>query len=402
MYPFLTNEFSGINGIIRHSPEDFQVTEIPAYPCSGEGEHIFLYIEKSNLTTLELVKQLSQKLKISLKDVGYAGQKDCHALTKQYISIPQKALPLIEKINIPNVKILSIQRHKNKLRLGHLQGNEFRICIRNYDESKECNIVSIANKLVDIGVPNYFGEQRFGIQNNTQWIGKAILQKDSKALLQVFFGTFTENDSPKMQQIKQYFLQGNYKSASEEIPSEFRTEKYILKKLAMGLSPEKIISIIPKHMHTFYICAYQAWLFNEILSQRIENLDNIELGDLAVKHPSRSVFLVEDQEKEQIRCNNKEISASGPIWGYKMIQPRYKPLQREIELLEKENISMSMFPILGERRSLRFFVQNLSWQKTEQGMWISFTLPKSCYATVVLREFMKNQKVCTIDEIVEE
>jgi len=155
-------------------------------------------------------------------------------------------------------------------------------------------------------------------------------------------------------------------------------------------------------MYTFYICAYQAWLFNEILSQRIEHLDSIELGDLAVKHPSRSVFFVEDQEKEQIRCNNKEISASGPIWGYKMIQPRYKPLQREIELLEKENISMSMFPILGERRSLRFFVQNLSWQKTEQGMWISFTLPKSCYATVVLREFMKNQKVCTIDEIVEE
>ena len=172
--------------------------------------------------------------------------------------------------------------------------------------------------------------------------------------MQVFFGTFTENDSPKMQQIKQYFLQGNYKSASEEIPSEFRTEKYILKKLAMGLSPEKIISIIPKHMYTFYICAYQAWLFNEILSQRIEHLDSIELGDLAVKHPSRSVFFVEDQEKEQIRCNNKEISASGPIWGYKMIQPRYKPLQREIELLEKENISMSMFPILGERRSLRF------------------------------------------------
>lgn len=389
MYPFLTNEFQGIGGVIRYTPEDFQVTEIPAYPCTGEGEHVFLYVEKKNLSTLELVNRLASQLKISPHDVGYAGQKDCHALTRQYFSVPLRTLPYVEKINLSGVQVLSVQRHQNKLRIGHLHGNIFHILIRDYDKDKISNLSLIRDKLLEKGVPNYFGEQRFGSQNNTHIIGKALLQKNGHDLLQSMFAPAPTLDSERIAKAKEYYASKEYDLAYKEMPSEFRTEKLLLKKLASGVTEDKIFSIIPKPMQTFYICAYQSWLFNEILACRLDNIDSIETGDLAVKHPGRTVFLVENAEKEQQRCKLHEISPSGPIFGCKMIQPQEKPLERELELLKRENITKEMFSLDGERRSLRFFLQDVSWEVVQEGIWLNFTLPKSCYATVVLREFIK-------------
>jgi tRNA pseudouridine13 synthase len=389
MYPFLTKELQGIGGVIRYTPEDFQVTEIPAYPCTGTGEHIFLYVEKKDLYTLEVVNSLATQLKISPHDVGYAGQKDCHALTRQYFSVPQSALPYIEKINLPGVQILSIQRHQNKLRIGHLHGNIFHILIRDYNKDQIPNLSLIKEQLLEKGVPNYFGEQRFGSQNNTHIIGKAILQNNGHDLLEAMFAPAPTIDSERIAKAKEYYIHKEYDLAYKEMPAKFKTEKLLLKKLASGVPEKNIISMIPKQMHTFFICAYQSWLFNEILTSRLDHLDSIETGDLAVKHPGRTVFLVEDSNIEQQRCKLHEISASGPIYGRKMIQPQGKPLEREMELLQKENITKEMFPLDGERRSLRFFLQDLSWEIVPEGIWINFTLPKSCYATVVLRELMK-------------
>ena len=130
MHPYLTADIPGCGGTIKESPEDFRVEEIPSYLPCGSGEHCYLTIEKNGITTLEAIRRIAQNLKIQERDIGYAGMKDAVGITRQTISIqwitPEKALAL----DLDGVKVVSAERHSNKLKLGHLKGNRFRIVIR--------------------------------------------------------------------------------------------------------------------------------------------------------------------------------------------------------------------------------------------------------------------------------
>ena len=389
---YLTQEIPGIGGKIKAKAQDFQVKEIPLYPASGIGEHLYLYIEKCNISTMDLVYQLSRQLHISPNDVGYAGRKDSCAVSCQYLSVPYTCEPLLNKLEIPGVSILNQQKHSNKLRIGHLSGNHFSILVRDIKEDAEKNLKDILAILQKRGVPNYFGDQRFGLQNNTHQIGKAMLLGNPEEICDALFQSNAPLESVALQEAIALYKQGKYQEAMMIIPSSFSTEKYVLKMLAFGHNKKKATERIPWKIQKFYVCAYQSSLFNRTLNSRLEFLDRIENGDLAVKHPGNSVFLVEDAAIEQKRCDAWEISPSGPIFGHKMIEPQENQGEREKLILQEEGIQLDCFHpfhLKGERRTYRFSLKDVQYERVQEGIWISFILPKGCYATVVLREIMK-------------
>ena len=129
MTEFLTAHLPGTGGTIRRQPEDFQVDEIPLYEPCGEGDHLYIRVEKCGLTTYDLLRELANALNCKERDLGYAGLKDARAITRQTVSVPLRKPDDVKGLQIPGVTILSASLHSNKLRPGHLAGNRFRIRI---------------------------------------------------------------------------------------------------------------------------------------------------------------------------------------------------------------------------------------------------------------------------------
>lgn len=390
--PYLTKDMSGIGGKIKVQPQDFQVWEIPLYPCSGEGEHLFLEVEKTNMSTMQALERIAAVLKISPREIGYAGIKDAYAITRQTFSVPFRGEPNVQEISLPGIKILAVQRHANKLHIGHLQGNRFAILVREVQNVK--NLLDILSVLQKRGVPNYFGEQRFGVQKNTHIVGKALLHQEKEKACDALFTPETSIESKEWKEVLDLYREGKYKEAQALTPSTFLTERNILRMLASGSTKAQAVSRLPYKMQKFYICAYQSALFNRTLALRMqsEGIDQVWVGDLAVKHPGRAVFRVLDSEVEQARCQKGEISPSGPLFGYKMLEPQGKQGEREKAILAEEGTTLEMFRAYhfkGERRSYRFCLQDVSYEKKEEGVLLQFSLNKGCYATMVLREIMK-------------
>src|SRR5262249_43071472 len=140
----------------------FRVDEIPAYAASGSGEHLYVRVQKRELTTPELVRRLARAAGVDARDVGYAGLKDKHAVTSQWLSFPAQAAPPEGWELPPGVELLEVSRHGNKLRTGHLAGNRFSIALVGGGAGAAERARAIADALLARGLPNYFGAQRFG------------------------------------------------------------------------------------------------------------------------------------------------------------------------------------------------------------------------------------------------
>ena len=128
--PLLTADLPGIGGRIKHVPEDFEVEEIPAYEPCGSGDFLYLWMEKRDLGAEYFVRQGARRLGLSPADVGTAGLKDRHAVTRQMVSVPATSEPSLPQLEGDGIRLLSVGRHSNKLKPGHLHGNRFRILIR--------------------------------------------------------------------------------------------------------------------------------------------------------------------------------------------------------------------------------------------------------------------------------
>jgi tRNA pseudouridine13 synthase len=167
---------SGASATLKRLNEDFIVTELPLQPPSGEGEHLWLDIEKNGANTAYVAQQLAEAASVQERDVGYAGLKDRYAITRQWFSIylPKGETPDLTRLAHPEFKVLSQSRHIKKLRPGDLQGNRFRIVLRDVAGERdaiEANLQAMASQ----GVPNYFGAQRFGHDGGNVMQGLAML-----------------------------------------------------------------------------------------------------------------------------------------------------------------------------------------------------------------------------------
>src|SRR6266480_6901163 len=181
--PYLTQDIPGIGGLIKNRAEDFFVQELPLYEPSGQGEHVYAEFQKVGLTTFDAIDQIGRALYVSSRDIGYAGMKDARAITRQILSIPNTTEEAVMRLKLPDIEPLWAARHGNKLRLGHLAGNRFAIKVREVNPTDVVKLGPLIDVLKRRGMPNYFGEQRFGRREDNHLLGAALLRGDDEALL---------------------------------------------------------------------------------------------------------------------------------------------------------------------------------------------------------------------------
>lgn len=174
--PRITADLPGTGGAYKQTPSDFVVEEVPAYLPSGEGPHTFLWIEKEGVDTFEATQRLAAALGVPAREAGYAGMKDKHARTRQWISLPGVDPARALGLELPGLRVLEARRHGNKLKTGHLRGNRFSLALRGCVPDAEPRARAIAAALEDRGLPNFYGEQRFGHEGRNAEAGLAIVR----------------------------------------------------------------------------------------------------------------------------------------------------------------------------------------------------------------------------------
>jgi tRNA pseudouridine13 synthase len=387
-------------GVIKARPEDFIVEEIPVYEASGQGDHTYFLVEKRGLTTLDLIRKLARELNRSERDFGYAGLKDSHAVTRQMISLEHADRDQIQALEIPGVKVLSVNTHINKIKLGHLAGNKFWIKLRDIDFGVKAVAEECLSVLASRGVPNYFGSQRFGMRGDSWILGRAILREDYKEFMDQFCGRAADHERDHIQKARELYDKGQYDLAAQIWPAFFRDAKRCCRILAGN--PEaylKAYKTVDHKLTKLFLSAYQSYLFNEVVARRIETLDKILPGDLAAKEDNGAVFRVEDATTEQPRADRFEISPTGPIFGYRMTTAEGEEGKIEEEVMASENLTLEDFrkpkgsKMRGSRRPFRVRMGDL---KVGEGsddagryLFLHFDLPSGSYATAVLRELLK-------------
>ncbi|WP_437185026.1 tRNA pseudouridine(13) synthase TruD [Planctomicrobium sp. SH668] len=338
--PYLTPLELAIGGQLKFEPEDFVVEEIPAYEPCGHGDHLFLWVQKQDSGAEFLVGHIARKLQISRDDIGVAGLKDRRAVTRQWISVPAAAASRVDEINCDEIQVLNSSLHTNKLKTGHLNGNRFEIVVRNVVPGSFEIAQKIQKLIEESGVPNYFGDQRFGTDQQTLELGMSLLKGET---------------------------------TSRQIP--FKRRKFLTR---LSLS------------------AAQSSLFNSVVRMRLEqqSLHRVLSQDVMQVVQSNGLFLAEDLIAEQARFDARETMITGPIYGPKMKLPAGEVQELEQAVLDSAGLSRDVFRVYkkltpGARRPLLLRPGNLLLKPHEFGLSLSFSIPSGAYATIVLREFMK-------------
>lgn len=351
--PLLTADLPGIGGRIKQAPEDFEVEEIPAYAPSGEGAFLYLWIEKRDMGAEYFVRQVAKRLGLPPGEVGTAGLKDRRAVTRQMVSVPDSVHERLGDLTSEDLRVLSVSRHGNKLRPGHLHGNRFRILVREVADDAEARTAAIVGRIREQGLPNYYGGQRFGRGAETFHLGMSLLKKEPPPTL------------------------ADGRRANLRNP--------FLKKLALS--------------------AAQSALFNEYLARRLTDglLRRVLPGDVMAKWPFGGMFVAQDMAVEQARFEARETVHAGPIFGRKTFPAADEAAAREIQILTDAGLSRESFAgfgklVQGTRRHNLIYCEDLAASTEPEGIRLSFTLPAGSYATVLLRELMKNDSCASDDE----
>lgn len=400
--PYLTSDFGGIGGTLKDRPEDFFVQEIPAYEPSGAGEHVYVELQKVGLSTFDLVNRLARALNVSPKGIGYAGMKDARAVTRQVLSIHGTTPEAVQALAIEGVAVQWVDRHANKIRLGHLKGNRFVIKIRNVTPTDVVKCQPVLQHLVERGMPNYFGEQRFGRRHDNHLLGAALIRMDPAGLMAQLLGKPMPGIDDSMSAgARKAFDQNDLKRAMKLWPRKSGMERRVLARLIKTGKPGAAAKAIDQRLRRLWVSAVQSEMFNQVVAGRVKRgwLDKVLAGDFAYKHENGAGFLVEDAAAEQPRCEAFEISATGPLVGYRMTLPQGEPLKLEEEVLAAAHLTPADFRkeggerVKGTRRPVRVKPQetDLSGGVDEHGAYIqvSFTLPAGSFATVLVGELMK-------------
>lgn len=322
----------GACGVIRSCPEDFVVEEIPRVQPEGEGGHVWLWVEKRSANTDWVSRELANALGCHQRDIGYAGLKDRHAVTRQWFSVPagDGMEGTLKQLQIEGVRILESRRHTRKLKRGTLNGNRFQLRVRDFAG----DITETEQRLRHIqanGVPNYFGPQRFGHQGRNVEQGFRLLSKKMR-------------------------LKRNKKS--------------------------------------IYLSAIRSFLFNQVLAERVRsgNWDTIVDGELAMLDGSHSIFPCEMPGADiEDRCKRLDIHPTGPMPGEGGTQPRGEVAELELDVIqnwpELAEVLISQ-RVQASRRALRLFPAGFKWQFEAGALELVFELPPGTYATTVLREIL--------------
>lgn len=309
-------------------PEDFVVTEKLSFDLTGEGENLFLLIEKRGLNTQQVCQHLAKVLGKRLRDIGYAGLKDKQSVSRQWFSVQSNVTQELDlsKVETDQIKLIDKTRHLKKLKVGALAGNAFSIRLRNVSDLEA--VVQRLEQVKVQGVPNYFGLQRFGFNgNNLNWADR-----------------WASGEAIRDKKIKGFALSGA-----------------------------------------------RSFLFNEVISARLNQglFETAIDGDVFMLTGSNSFFQEDINEQINERLKTGDISISGPLYGLGDNPVSGKVLELEqgvlsskpnwLALLESEKLEM-------QRRSIQLRPSNVQYTLSEQDLLVSFELPSGAFATSVLRE----------------
>lgn len=406
-WPFLTESIPAVPGTIKVRYEDFRVDEIPAYEAVGQGDHVFFRIEKTGLTTFQAILDVARRLEVDPRSIGSAGLKDARAVTTQTLSVEHVPPERVLALDIPRIRITEARRHPKKIRIGHHRGNRFRIKLRppsmGAEESNDLRLArarSVIETLSRRGVPNYFGPQRFGIRGDTGEIGRELLGERYDEAAALIAGSPGPLDSGDHRRARELFAAGRWGEAADAWPRGFREAARLSRAMERsGGDARRAVLSLGRRMLSFYVSAYQSWLFNDVLAARLGELDRVREGDLAYRHDSGAIFEVEDAAAEQPRVDRLEISATGPLFGRRMGQPQGHARELEESVLRsasvepRQIVGAGPFAPSGSRRPLRVPLADAGVEpgRDELGEWIElrFALPPGSYATSVLGEVAK-------------
>jgi len=328
------------NAIFKQFPEDFIVIEKLTFQPENKGSHAFLKIQKKDTNTQWVIKELAKFCQVPEKTIGYAGLKDRQAITTQWFSVNLEGItePNWDKFDVDNIDILEQTYHPKKLKVGTIESNHFEIKLKNISSEHINKIHNIQAKISSSGFPNYFGEQRFGIDE--QNIAKA----------------------------RRWF--------NSEIKVKQRNQKSI------------------------YLSAARSLLFNEFLSSRIAQFgwNNLINGEQMILDGSHSFFTVEKISKEiEERFTLGDIHPSLSLWGKGNLTSLNE--LNEFEQLQAYKLSfwanhLENKGLKQDRRSIRVIPKDLqsSYDPETQSFKIKFSLPSGTYATMLLRELFDLQQ----------
>jgi tRNA pseudouridine13 synthase len=341
--PLVTAGLPGVGGQLRACPEDFDVDELPVYAPSDEpaGTHLFVRIQKRGLTTPAAVELLARHVGMQARDVGVAGLKDKHAVTRQWLSIPAELGERLTSFEHDAMQVLETKRHSNKLRRGHLAGNRFRIVLRALDVPLDEARRRVEAKLTALraagGLDNAYGEQRFGFDGGNVERGLAALADAARR----------------------------------------------------------------RPRGDLEVSAGQSALFNLLLALRRERglMRTVLAGDVLQKTTTGGLFTSADPALDQPRLDAGEVVVTGPMFGGKTMSPPEGTQARalEEEVLARVDLDAATLAALGKRvpgtrRALQVSIGDIELfdapavGELRDGLGVGFTLPAGSFATIFLRE----------------
>lgn len=395
----------GVGGTLKVRPEDFIVEEIPLYEPTGAGEHLYLGIQKRGVAHGELLSVLAGRFGVRENAIGYAGMKDKHAVTRQVVSVHLPRDPDGVHLDHDRIDVMWADRHVNKIRRGHLIGNRFSIRIREVDPLKAPAAHAALRELAERGIPTWYGPQRFGYRLNNHLLGAKLVRRDWDGIVRELLGTRGTPFPPHQQDRRRLADEGRWREAHDLWTVADRSERIVSGRLARGETPEQAVRRIGPVTLNFWTSALSSAVFNRLLDERVSCglVDQLVDGDLAWKHDSRAVFAVDHELLASgelgPRLSRFEISPSGPLWGSRLteaggeVRKMERIALRELQV-EPAQLDASEFAANGRRRPYREQLTNVDVEGgfDEHGPFIRcvFDLPRGMYATIVLREIMKN------------
>jgi tRNA pseudouridine13 synthase len=414
-------DHKGIHGKLRTNPEDFIVNEIFLYPKKVDnGCFTIAEISSKNWETHRLVRELSKRLKISQKRICFAGTKDKRAYSNQLMSFNNVSEDELSSVKIKDVTLGGVYRSDKPIRLGSLLGNKFEITVRNIQKTIRSEQIDMIASCLERygGFPNFYGVQRFGvIRPITHIVGRHIINGDFESAVIDYIANPIKGEDEETYRLRENLhCSRDFSKALQLYPDVLNFEKAMLNRLVVA--PDDFVGALrelPKNLLLMFVNAYQSFLFNKMLSVRIQKnipLNEAVIGDIVT--PLRR-NATDDQyittTKGNIEKVNKQIKknkavVTGLLLGYDSVFSKGEMGEIEQAVIEREKIDYRDFiipkiPFLssrGTRRAVLGVLNRIDWKlhkdtlhSDKQALTLKFELQKGCYATSLLREFMKSE-----------
>ena len=409
----------GTGGHLKTLPEDFVVREISDPPRQKDnGDYSIATVTARNWETNRMVRLMSRSMGVSRDRIGFAGTKDKRAVTTQLMSVygPPE---LFDKIDLKDLEVRDIYRGARGIGIGDLIGNEFEITVRDctMDPStiKDTVDADISTIRKTGGFPNYFGVQRFGaVRPVTHLVGERLVRGDIEGAVRTYI-SFTTPEEDEALQLKRKELEdtpvSDWGKIFGSIPPAMAFERMMVGVLMND--PEDwigAISIVPANLQMMFTHAYQSWLFNEMLSRRMDAglpLNAPVEGDIIIpldanripqhENPILTTAKNIDLVTRQVRAGRAFVTIT--LFGSDGELAQGEMGEIEHKVIEENRLSHEDFVIpglprctsKGSRREILCPLKQIDYSIKDEGYSLSFSLPKGNYATCLLREFMKSE-----------